>query len=80
MSFPSQIEVKINGEEVKANFKGLKNKAGSTRPADVTDFVRKIGGYRNTLQITYALTSKASRNEVLLPFFVPSAARARLTF
>ncbi|KAF2114883.1 PINIT domain-containing protein [Lophiotrema nucula] len=63
VSFPSQIEVKINGEEVKANFKGLKNKAGSTRPADITDLVRKIGGYKNALQITYALTQKASRDE-----------------
>jgi E3 SUMO-protein ligase PIAS1 len=26
IAFPSQIEVKINGDEVRANFKGLKNK------------------------------------------------------
>jgi E3 SUMO-protein ligase PIAS1 len=59
VAFPSQIEVKINGDEVKANFKGLKNKPGSTRPADITDYVRKSpANYRNTIQVTYALTQK----------------------
>lgn len=65
VAFPSQIEVKINGDEVKANFKGLKNKPGSTRPADITEYVRKTPAhYRNTIQITYALTQKGSRKEV----------------
>ncbi|KAF1832764.1 zf-MIZ-domain-containing protein [Decorospora gaudefroyi] len=60
IAFPSQIEVKINDEEVKANYKGLKNKPGSTRPADLTDFVRfKVANQRNNLHITYALTQKA---------------------
>ncbi|KAF2012483.1 E3 SUMO-protein ligase PIAS1 [Aaosphaeria arxii CBS 175.79] len=60
VAFPSQIEVKINGDEVKANYKGLKNKPGSTRPADITDLMRKVANYRNSLQITYALTQKGS--------------------
>ncbi|KAF2657389.1 hypothetical protein K491DRAFT_741916 [Lophiostoma macrostomum CBS 122681] len=61
VAFPSQIEVKINGDEVKANFKGLKNKPGSTRPADITDYVRKSpANYRNSIQVTYALTQKVS--------------------
>lgn len=59
ISFPVNIEVKVNGQEVKANFKGLKNKPGSTRPADITDFVRAIPNYTNHIQITYALTQKA---------------------
>ncbi|KAF2004521.1 hypothetical protein P154DRAFT_519386 [Amniculicola lignicola CBS 123094] len=58
ISFPSQVEVKINGDEVKANFKGLKNKPGSTRPADITDYVRKQAQYRNSFIVTYALTQK----------------------
>jgi E3 SUMO-protein ligase PIAS1 len=65
VAFPSQIEVKINGDEVKANFKGLKNKPGSTRPADITDYVRKSpANYRNTIQVTYALTQKVSSKQV----------------
>jgi E3 SUMO-protein ligase PIAS1 len=67
IAFPSQIEVKINGDEVKANYKGLKNKPGSTRPADVTDLVRKTpANYRNTLQITYALTQKESKKSHII--------------
>lgn len=59
IAFPSQIEVRINGEEVKANYKGLKNKPGSTRPADITDFVRTSpANHRSTIVITYALTQK----------------------
>ncbi|KAJ4366889.1 E3 SUMO-protein ligase pli1 [Neocucurbitaria cava] len=61
ITFPSQIEVRINDAEVKANYKGLKNKPGSTRPVDITDFVRlSPANYRNNLMITYALTQKAS--------------------
>lgn len=58
VAFPNQLEVRVNQEEIKANFKGLKNKPGTTKPTDITDFVRKLGGYQNQLQITYALTSK----------------------
>ncbi|KAI8941029.1 hypothetical protein NX059_002273 [Plenodomus lindquistii] len=59
ITFPSQIEVRINQDEVKANYKGLKNKPGSTRPADITEFVRITPtNHRNNLVITYALTQK----------------------
>lgn len=61
ITFPSQIEVRINGEEVKANYKGLKNKPGSTRPVDITDFVKiSPANHRNSLVVTYALTQKGS--------------------
>lgn len=69
IAFPSQIEVKINGGEVKANYKGLKNKPGSTRPADITEYVRITPpDYKNVVQITYALTQKASPKQVSYPF------------
>ncbi|EME43250.1 hypothetical protein DOTSEDRAFT_45227 [Dothistroma septosporum NZE10] len=58
VAFPNQLEVKINDDDVRANFKGLKNKPGSTKPADITDKVRKNAGYPNRLAITYALTTK----------------------
>lgn len=58
ISFPNQIEVKVNGDDVKSNFKGLKNKPGTTKPADITSLVRKAAGYPNNVQITYALTTK----------------------
>lgn len=59
IAFPSQIEVRVNMDEVKANYKGLKNKPGSTRPADITNLLRTTpANYRNSIGITYALTQK----------------------
>jgi len=58
IAFPNQIEIKVNGDDVRSNFKGLKNKPGTTKPADITELVRKAHGYNNSIQITYALTTK----------------------
>lgn len=60
IAFPHQSELKVNGGDVKANLRGLKNKPGSTRPVDITDLLRlKIPNYSNTIEFTYALTNKA---------------------
>jgi E3 SUMO-protein ligase PIAS1 len=59
VAFPYQVELKANLDEVKANLRGLKNKPGTTRPADVTDYIRKKAGYPNLIVMTYALTQKA---------------------
>ncbi|KAJ8179768.1 hypothetical protein LV164_007318 [Aspergillus fumigatus] len=45
IAFPHQVELKANLDEVKANLKGLKNKPGTTRPADVTNYIRKKPGF-----------------------------------
>lgn len=66
IAFPSQIEVKVNNEDVKANFKGLKNKPGTTRPTDITNFVRKVANYNNSISVTYALTQKVR----ITPYFL----------
>lgn len=59
ISFPHQSEVKVNGGEVKANLRGLKNKPGSTRPVDVTHLLRlKPPNYDNRVELVYALTQK----------------------
>ncbi|ESZ94510.1 hypothetical protein SBOR_5090 [Sclerotinia borealis F-4128] len=63
IAFPHQSEIKVNGGDVKANLRGLKNKAGSTRPVDITKELRlKVPGYQNTIEMTYALTTKAGLN------------------
>lgn len=59
IAFPYQCEIKMNTGEVKANLRGLKNKPGSTRPANITEYLRlKPTTYTNTLEFTYALTTK----------------------
>jgi E3 SUMO-protein ligase PIAS1 len=57
--FPHQSEIKVNGGEIKANLRGLKNKPGSTRPVDITNFLRFRQNYSNNVEFTYALTTKA---------------------
>ena|SRR3569833_1325623 len=62
IAFPHQCELKVNGGEVKANLRGIKNKPGSTRPVDITDLLRlKPPTYSNTVEFIYALTNKASQ-------------------
>ncbi|CAF9943477.1 MAG: SUMO ligase siz1 [Alectoria fallacina] len=58
IEFPYQLEIKINQDEVKSNFRGLKNKPGTTRPADITTMLRPKSGYDNHMEVTYALTKK----------------------
>lgn len=60
ITFPHQVELKANLDEVKANLRGLKNKPGTTQPADVTNHIRKKPNYPNNIVMTYALTHKAS--------------------
>ncbi|MCJ1227734.1 SUMO ligase siz1 [Toensbergia leucococca] len=53
VAFPHQVEIRVNLDEVKANLRGLKNKPGSTRPADITDMLRKRAGYDNPMTVTF---------------------------
>ena len=58
VEFPAQFEVRVNQDEVKFNHKGIKKRPGTTKPADLTGSVRKTSLYKNSLQITYALTTR----------------------
>ncbi|KAK2731956.1 SUMO ligase siz1 [Myotisia sp. PD_48] len=58
VAFPYQVDLKVNLDEVKTNLRGLKNRPGTTRPADITDWIRKRPGYPNSIIMTYALTMK----------------------
>ena len=60
ISFPHSSELKVNGGEVKANLRGLKKKPGSTRPVDITSYLRLKGSYVNNVEFTYALTGKVT--------------------
>lgn len=60
VAFPHQSELRVNGDEIKANLRGLKNKPGSTRPVDITSALRLRSNYMNNIEFTYALTNKVS--------------------
>ena len=54
IAFPVQIEIRVNDQEVKSNTKGVKNKAGSTKPVDITPFIKKQSGSpSNSISISY---------------------------
>lgn len=75
IAFPYQVELKANLDEVKANLRGLKNKPGTTRPADVTNYIRKKPGYPNLITMTYALTQKARASYCFSPGEILEALR-----
>lgn len=65
IAFPHQVELKVNLDEVKANLRGLKNRPGTTQPADVTSLIRKKAHYPNNIVMTYALTQKVDKFTVV---------------
>ncbi|KAF1981803.1 hypothetical protein K402DRAFT_220163 [Aulographum hederae CBS 113979] len=69
ITFPQQVEVKVKNQEVKGNFKGLKNKPGTTRPTDITEYLRLLAQYRNEVIVTYALTNKVRYQKSHSPYF-----------
>ncbi|CUS11220.1 unnamed protein product [Tuber aestivum] len=59
IAFPHQVELRVNDAQVSGlNLRGLKNRPGSTRPADITDHLTKKPGHRDQVTLTYALTQK----------------------
>lgn len=58
IAFPTHAELKVNQEDIKVNLKGLKSKPGSTRPVDITSFMRRKPGFPNSVELVYALTNK----------------------
>ncbi|KAI5803235.1 PINIT domain-containing protein [Geopyxis carbonaria] len=59
VAFPHQVEIRVNDIAVPGlNLRGLKNKPGSTRPADITDSLIRKANYRNEVGLLYALTEK----------------------
>ena len=59
ISFPQQSDIRIDSAEVKGlNMRGLKNKPGTTRPADLTAALLVRGAYDRRVEFIYALTTE----------------------
>ncbi|AMD22509.1 HHL261Cp [Eremothecium sinecaudum] len=56
VQFPHPNEIKLNDNLIKDNVRGLKNKVGTAKPADLTKFVRHDKD--NYLQLVYAFTKE----------------------
>lgn len=55
IQFPHPNEIRLNNIQVKDNVRGLKNKLGTAKPADLTPYLRPTT-QQNTLEIIYAFT------------------------
>ncbi|CCD22574.1 SUMO ligase SIZ1 NDAI_0A04170 [Naumovozyma dairenensis CBS 421] len=60
IEFPTHCEVRFNNVRVPDNVKGLKNKPGTTKPADLTPYIRNQN-QENILQLIYAMTTSEYR-------------------
>jgi len=70
IAFPHQVELRVNDTQISGlNLRGLKNRPGSTRPADITEHLIKKPGHRNQVTLTYALTQKVQPS--LYPIQIP---------
>lgn len=59
IAFPHQVEIRVNEKTISGlNLRGLKNRPGSTRPADITSHLTIKPNYRNEISLTYAMTLK----------------------
>jgi len=57
IEFPQPLEIHFNGNLVKDNVKGLKNKPGTARPANLTPFI-STPNHTNNLELVYAFTKQ----------------------
>ena len=72
IAFPHNVELKCNQDEWKGNLRGLKNRPGSTKPADITHLIRKKpANYPNTVEMVYALTTKVRQHLKASPLLPP---------
>ncbi|CCF58493.1 hypothetical protein KAFR_0E03410 [Kazachstania africana CBS 2517] len=55
VQFPSPNEIRFNGITIKDDVRGLKNKQGTAKPADLTPYIRYTG-QNNNFELIYAFT------------------------
>ncbi|KAK9475905.1 PINIT domain-containing protein, partial [Lipomyces japonicus] len=57
VNFPLSMEIRVNQKPVAVNTKGIKNKPGTAKPADLTSFLVLQPDFKNTVEVYYAYTS-----------------------
>ncbi|KAL5604692.1 hypothetical protein BROUX41_001957 [Berkeleyomyces rouxiae] len=58
IAFPQQSQIRVNGQDLRVNLRGVKKRPGSTRPADITEHLRLRPSYNNNIDFTYEHTTK----------------------
>ncbi|KKA27120.1 hypothetical protein TD95_000369 [Thielaviopsis punctulata] len=58
IAFPQHSMIRVNGNDIRANLRGIKKRPGSTRPADITSFLTLRAGFENAVEFTYDNTER----------------------
>ncbi|KAL2887213.1 E3 SUMO-protein ligase pli1 [Ceratocystis lukuohia] len=53
IAFPNQCHIRVNNHDLRLNLRGVKKRPGSTRPADITQYLRIRPNHVNKIQFTY---------------------------
>lgn len=65
IEFPPTCEVRINNHVLtNANFRGIKKKAGTAPPADITDLCVSTGAGGNRVEMIYVNSNQPAANKV----------------
>ena len=59
VEFPQHCEIRVNGQPVKANLRGIKNRPGTVNPVDITSYLILERAVYNRIEILYAQTIKS---------------------
>ncbi|KAH3682548.1 hypothetical protein WICPIJ_006484 [Wickerhamomyces pijperi] len=57
VEFPMPLEISFNGNQIQDNVKGLKNKPGTAKTADLTPYIKALPTDENFLEMVYAFTN-----------------------
>lgn len=60
VEFPPTCEVRVNNRVLTANFRGIKKKAGTAPPADITDMSLRGQGAGNQVEMIYVNSNQAT--------------------
>lgn len=63
VEFPPTCEVRVNNQVVSGNFRGIKKKAGTAPPADITKFSRTASGQGNQVEMIYVNSNQPAANK-----------------
>ena len=71
VEFPPTCEVRVNSRVLTANFRGIKKKAGTAPPADITDLcARTIPGAGNLVEMVYVNGNQSSGVKVRVKYLL----------
>ncbi|CAN6618354.1 hypothetical protein TRVA0_007S01662 [Trichomonascus vanleenenianus] len=70
VQFPQTLDIRVNNEQVVANTRGVKNKPGSTLPANITEYVRNAYLNQNKTRHTVDIIVAKPQSDFVIAAFL----------